>query len=85
MDVIAKTTYKLRGQAWVVFEKAEDAERAVKLMQGFPFYGKALVSYWFVGEMYLVALNDEITNRFNSLDNARRKWSWQGTSPIHLP
>ena len=48
VDVVAKKTYKLRGQAWVVFERAEDAERAIKLMQGFPFYGQALVRCWSV-------------------------------------
>ena len=48
VDVVAKKTYKLRGQAWVGFERAEDAERAIKLMQGFPFYGQALVRCWSV-------------------------------------
>lgn len=43
LDVVARKTYRLRGQAWVVFERAEDAEKAVKLLQGFPFYSKQLV------------------------------------------
>lgn len=30
LDVVARKTYRLRGQAWVVFERAEDAEKAVK-------------------------------------------------------
>lgn len=43
LDVVARKTYRLRGQAWVVFETAEDADKAVKLLQGFPFYSKQLV------------------------------------------
>lgn len=43
IEVHARRTYKLRGQAWVVFERGQDAEAAVKLIQGFPFYGKPLV------------------------------------------
>ena len=43
LDVNARRTYRLRGQAWVIFEKAEDAARAMELMQGFPFQDKPLV------------------------------------------
>ncbi|PSC73755.1 U1 small nuclear ribonucleo A [Micractinium conductrix] len=42
LDVNARRTYRLRGQAWVIFEKAEDAARAMELMQGFPFQDKPL-------------------------------------------
>ena len=31
-------------QAWVVFEKAEDARKAMEAMQGFPFFDKPIVS-----------------------------------------
>lgn len=31
-------------QAWVVFEKAEDAQKAMEAMQGFPFFDKPIVS-----------------------------------------
>lgn len=43
MDVVSRRTYRLRGQAWVVFEKAEDAKRALEIMQGFPFKDKPMV------------------------------------------
>lgn len=42
LDVITRRTYKLRGQAWVVFEQAEDARKAMELMQGFPFMDKPI-------------------------------------------
>lgn len=42
MDVVSRRTYRLRGQAWVVFEKAEDAKRALEIMQGFPFKDKPM-------------------------------------------
>ena len=44
LDVVSRRTYRLRGQAWVVFEKAEDAKTAMETMQGFPFFGKPIVS-----------------------------------------
>lgn len=44
LDVISRKTYRLRGQAWVVFEKAEDAKKALHAMQGFPFFDKPIVS-----------------------------------------
>lgn len=46
IDVVSRRTYRLRGQAWVVFEKAEDAQRAMESMQGFPFFDKPIVSMW---------------------------------------
>jgi U2 small nuclear ribonucleoprotein B'' len=42
IDVVTRRTYKLRGQAWVVFEKEEDAADALKFMQGFPFFNKPI-------------------------------------------
>lgn len=44
IDVVSRRTYKLRGQAWVVFEKEEDAKKAMAAMQGFPFFNKPIVS-----------------------------------------
>lgn len=35
--------YKLRGQAWVVFDTAEAAAEAKLLMEGFRLYEKPLV------------------------------------------
>ena len=43
IDVVYRRTYKLRGQAWVVFERQEDAAKALKAMQGFPFFNKPIV------------------------------------------
>lgn len=44
LEVVTRRTYRLRGQAWVVFEKAEDARKAMELMAGFPFFNKPIVS-----------------------------------------
>ena len=44
LDVVSRHTYRLRGQAWVVFERVEDAAQAVAAMQGFPFMDKPIVS-----------------------------------------
>jgi U2 small nuclear ribonucleoprotein B'' len=42
IDVVCRDTYKLRGQAWVVFEHEEDAAKALEKMQGFPFFNKPI-------------------------------------------
>ena len=41
-DVTVMRTKKLRGQAWVVFDEISSASAAVRQMEGFPFFGKAL-------------------------------------------
>lgn len=42
LDIIYRKTYKLRGQAWVVFEKSEDATTAKEQLDGFPFMNKPI-------------------------------------------
>jgi len=42
LDVHAKKTYKMRGQAWIVFEDLSGATKALKEMAGFNFYGKPM-------------------------------------------
>lgn len=42
IEVHAQGSFKLRGQAWVVFDKVAAATRAVKHLQGFMFFGKPL-------------------------------------------
>lgn len=44
LDVVCNKSYRLRGQAWVVFEEPEAAQKALKAMQGFPFFDKPIVS-----------------------------------------
>ena len=46
IDINCAKTYKLRGQAWVVFDTVTAATAAVKQMNEFPFYDKPMrVSY----------------------------------------
>lgn len=42
IDVVAAKTYKLRGQAWVVFDNVASATAAVRGLQDFPFYDKPM-------------------------------------------
>lgn len=44
IDVVALKTYRLRGQAWVVFAEISGATNALRSMQGFPFFDKPMVS-----------------------------------------
>jgi len=42
LDVVAMKTYKMRGQAFIVFRDISSASQAVRQMQGFPFYDKPM-------------------------------------------
>ena len=45
VDVVALKTYRLRGQAWVVFADQKSADDAIRSMQGFPFFEKPIVRH----------------------------------------
>jgi len=42
LEIIATKTYKMRGQAWVIFDDLSGSTKALREMQGFQFYGKAM-------------------------------------------
>lgn len=42
IDIVASKSYKLRGQAWVVFADVAAATAAMRAMQEFPFYDKPM-------------------------------------------
>eukprot|EP00884_Botryococcus_braunii_P015525 jgi/Botrbrau1/2656/Bobra.0203s0007.1 len=42
IDIVALKTYRLRGQAWVVFDNVNSATNALRSMQGFPFFEKPM-------------------------------------------
>lgn len=42
LDVVALRTYRMRGQAFIVFRDISSATQAVRQMQGFPFYDKPM-------------------------------------------
>ena len=42
IDVVALKTYRLRGQAWVVFADTTGSTNALRSMQGFPFFDKPM-------------------------------------------
>lgn len=44
LDILAKKSLKMRGQAFVVFKEIASATNALRAMQGFPFYDKPMVS-----------------------------------------
>ena len=43
LDVVCMKTYRLRGQAWIVFADVTAATNALNSMQGFPFFDKPMV------------------------------------------
>lgn len=42
LDIVCLKTLRLRGQAWVIFKEISSATNAMRAMQGFPFYDKAM-------------------------------------------
>ncbi|XP_041108873.1 U2 small nuclear ribonucleoprotein B''-like [Polyodon spathula] len=42
VEIVALKTMKMRGQAFVVFKELASATNALRQMQGFPFYNKAM-------------------------------------------
>jgi len=42
LEIVATKTYKMRGQAWVIFDDLSGSTKALREMQGFQFYGKAM-------------------------------------------
>jgi len=42
LEIVASRTYKLRGQAWIIFDDLSGATKALKEMQNFMFYGKPM-------------------------------------------
>lgn len=42
LEVMCKKTYRMRGQAWIVFSDIGGSARAMKEMQGFLFFGKPM-------------------------------------------
>ena len=43
VDIVALKTYRLRGQAWIVFSDISASTNALRAMQGFPFFEKPMV------------------------------------------
>ena len=44
IQIVAKGTFRLKGQAWVVFDDITAATSAKRQLQGFPVFEKPLVS-----------------------------------------
>lgn len=42
VDIVMRKSYRLRGQAFIIFRDIESATKALRTMQGFPFYEKPL-------------------------------------------
>lgn len=57
LDIVALRTFKMRGQAFVIFKEISSATVALRNMQGFPFYDKPMVrrkfTYFLVIYMYI--------------------------------
>lgn len=46
VDIVMRKSYRLRGQAFIIFRDIESAAKALRSMQGFIFYDKPLRLYY---------------------------------------
>eukprot|EP00300_Choanocystis_sp_HF-7_P000336 c10278_g1_i1.p1 GENE.c10278_g1_i1~~c10278_g1_i1.p1 ORF type:complete len:216 (+),score=61.58 c10278_g1_i1:109-756(+) len=74
LDIVAKKTYKMRGQAFVVFANVPEATKALQ-MQGFPFYDKPMQVAYASAKSDAAAKAEGAleANRAARLDSKKRK------------
>jgi len=58
LDIVALKTFRLRGQAWIVFADVTSATNALRAMQAFPFFEKPMRLQYAVGKSDAVAKLD---------------------------
>ena len=58
LDVVVSRAERLRGQAWVVFHDIGDATNALRRLQGFPFFDRAMRIQFAKGKSFAVARED---------------------------
>ncbi|KAL1919271.1 uncharacterized protein VTP21DRAFT_1963 [Calcarisporiella thermophila] len=67
LSISAKASLRMRGQAFVVFENVESAEKAVKEVQHFPLFGKPMVL------QFARMKSDVIAEREGNLEESKRR------------
>jgi len=72
LDIISLKTFRLRGQAWVVFADVTAATNALRQMQGFPFFDKAMRLSYCKSKSDVVAKADG-TYEARTKDREKRK------------
>ena len=58
LDIVVSRAERLRGQAWVVFHDIGDATNALRRLQGFPFFDRAIRIQFARGKSFAVARED---------------------------
>lgn len=58
LDIICLKTYRLRGQAWIVFSDVAAATNALRTMNGFPFFDKPMRVHYAKSKSDIVAKLD---------------------------
>merc|ERR1711935_1015388 len=55
LEIQAKKNLRMRGQAFIVFDNAESAKKAVSSMQGFPFHSKKMRIQYAKGDSDIIS------------------------------
>ncbi|CAF0930466.1 unnamed protein product [Brachionus calyciflorus] len=67
VDIVAKKTLKMRGQAFIIYNDINSASNAIRSMQGFPFYEKPMRI------QYAKAQSDVIAKRYGTFVERPKK------------
>lgn len=79
LKIVAMSSFRRRGQAWVVFEDTSAAKTALESMQGFPFCGKPMVIATSPISLLLLTQNSAST-----MQRARATQSQSAMAPLCL-
>ena len=77
IDLVAKTNLKAKGQAFVVFDDPQAAERAIKEVQGFELFEKSMVLDYAKTKSDATVLREGNPDEFET--HKRRRLAEKGT------
>ena len=80
IDLVAKKNLKAKGQAFVVFDETEAAERAIKEVQGFELYEKPMILDYARSRSDATVQKDGNAEEFET--HKRRRLAEKGIGPL---
>ena len=81
IDLVAKTNLKAKGQAFIVFDDTESAERAVKEVQGFELFEKPMLLDYAKTRSDATVAKEGTSEEFES--HKRRRLAEKGTDRVY--
>ncbi|KAJ3333911.1 hypothetical protein HDU76_001392 [Blyttiomyces sp. JEL0837] len=79
IDVVVMKRESLRGQAFIVYRETAEATAALRLLQGFPFFGKSIKLSYATGKSQAVML---LEGRVAPLEKGPKGQKAAGSAPV---